>query len=123
VPHHPNLYPFLTRVEADLWDQLPADLSALLAILPQADLYRARMRSKWPFSRRSLVSGRDIGRRGQHLVEAPGENRHPSTALAWWIGAMAGRVAELPLDGQLRCSVTKCVPPWLAPHVAGASLW
>jgi hypothetical protein len=26
-------------VEADLWDQLPADLSALLALLPQADLY------------------------------------------------------------------------------------
>ena len=35
----PEPLPVKDLVEADLWDQLPADLSALLAILPQADLY------------------------------------------------------------------------------------
>jgi transposase, IS6 family len=35
----PEPLPAKDLVEADLWDQLPADLSALLAILPQADLY------------------------------------------------------------------------------------
>ena len=31
--------PVYDLVEADLWDQLPTDLSALLAFLPQADRY------------------------------------------------------------------------------------
>jgi hypothetical protein len=59
---------------------------------------------------------------GNECREAPGDHRHPSMALAWWIGAMAGRVSEWRLDGQLRCSVNTCAQPWLAPHVAGASL-
>jgi hypothetical protein len=29
----------MTRVEADLWSQLPVDVPALLALLPRADLY------------------------------------------------------------------------------------
>jgi len=108
-------------VEADLWDQLPADLPALLALLPQADLYLQDEFQVAFHPTLTRVWSRK-GRRGQRLVEAPGDNRHPSTALAWWIGAMAGRVAELRLDEQLRCSVTKCVQPWLAPNVASASL-
>jgi len=35
----PEPLPVEPLVEADLWDQLPADLTALLALLPQADLY------------------------------------------------------------------------------------
>ncbi len=35
----PEPLPVKALVEADLWDQLPADLPALLALLPQADLY------------------------------------------------------------------------------------
>ena len=34
----PEPLPVHDLVEADLWDQLPADLSALLALLPRADL-------------------------------------------------------------------------------------
>ena len=39
VPATPEPLPVYDLVEADLWNQLPTDLSALLAILPQADLY------------------------------------------------------------------------------------
>ena len=34
----PEPLPVHDLVEADLWSQLPADLTALLALLPQADL-------------------------------------------------------------------------------------
>jgi len=39
VPAVPKPLPVRDLVEADLWSQLPADLTALLARLPQADLY------------------------------------------------------------------------------------
>ena len=39
MPQHPHLYPFMSLFEADLWDQLPADLPNLLTLLPRADLY------------------------------------------------------------------------------------
>ena len=48
----PEPLPVHDLVEADLWSQLPADLEALLALLPHADHYRAPMRCKWPFTRR-----------------------------------------------------------------------
>ena len=35
----PDPLPVHDLVEADLWDQLPADLPELLALLPRADLY------------------------------------------------------------------------------------
>ena len=35
----PEPLPVHDLVEADFWDQLPANLSALLALLPRADLY------------------------------------------------------------------------------------
>src|SRR4051812_34456091 len=35
----PELLPVHDLVEADLWDQLPADLDDLLKLLPGADLY------------------------------------------------------------------------------------
>jgi hypothetical protein len=54
-------------VEADLWDQLPADLPALLTLLPRADLYLRDETQARVWSRK--------GRRAQRLVEAPGDNR------------------------------------------------
>ena len=51
VPAVPEPLPEHDLVEADLWSQLPVDLPALLALLPRADLYRARMRCRWPFTR------------------------------------------------------------------------
>jgi hypothetical protein len=121
VPQHLNLYPCMTRVEADLWDQLPADLAALLAILPQADLY-LQDEIQVAFHPTLTRVWSHKGRRGQRLIEAPGDNRHPSMALVLWIGAMAGSMAEWRLDGQLMCSVNKCAQLWLAPKVADASL-
>jgi hypothetical protein len=47
------------------------------------------------------------GRRGQRLVEAPGDNRHSSMASAWWTGAMAGSMAELLRDAPLMCDVAQ----------------
>ena len=37
----PEPLPVRDLVEADLWDQLPADLEDVFALLPHADLYRA----------------------------------------------------------------------------------
>jgi hypothetical protein len=53
------------------------------------------MRSKLPFTRLSPVSGRDIGRRGQRLVAAPGDNRkvYGFGLLDWRDGWFDGRVA------------------------------
>jgi hypothetical protein len=39
VPAAPTPLPVQDLVEVDLWDQLPADLPELLALLPRADLY------------------------------------------------------------------------------------
>ena len=61
-------------VDADLWDQLPADRPELLALLPRADLYlQDEMQIAWHPTLTRLWSPK--GRRGQRLVEAPGDNR------------------------------------------------
>jgi hypothetical protein len=61
-------------VEPDLWDAVPADVPALLAMLPHADLYvqdevdiRLHPTLTRCWSRR--------GRRGQRLVRAPGQSQ------------------------------------------------
>src|SRR5260221_544374 len=59
-----------------------------------------RMSSKLPFTRRSPVSGlakADVGNAWSRHRAITAR----STALAWWIGAMAGSMAELRLDEQL----------------------
>jgi hypothetical protein len=53
----PEPLPVRDLVEADLWSQLPADVPHLLALLPRADLYAARMRCSLPFTPRSRASG------------------------------------------------------------------
>jgi len=90
----PEPLPVKDLVEADLWDQLPADLSALLAILPQADLY-LQDEIQVAFHPTLTRVWSHKGRRGQRLVEAPGDNRkvYGFGLLDWRDGWFDGRVA------------------------------
>jgi hypothetical protein len=58
-------------VEPDLWDQIPADVPALLAFLPQADLYVQDEVDVRHHPTLTRVWSRK-GRAGQRLVRAPG---------------------------------------------------
>ena len=91
----PEPLPVNDLVEADLWDQLPADMSDLLAFLPQADLYRARMRSNLPFIRPIPVSGEASGAVGNawlRRLETIGIRlRLWLGGLARWLGGWQGR--------------------------------
>ena len=81
-------------VEADLWSQLPADLEALLTLLPGADLYlQDEMQVAFHPTLTRVWSRK--GRRGQRLVEAPGDNRkvYGFGLLDWRDGWFDGRVA------------------------------
>ena len=100
-------------VEADLWAQLPADLQHLLKLLPCAGLYAARMRCSSPFIRRSPGVFRLKGRRGQRLIEAPGDNRKVygfglvDWRDGWFDGRIAtGRTADVFCD-QVRAAVAR----------------
>jgi DDE superfamily endonuclease len=81
-------------VEADLWSQLPVDLPALLALLPQADLYLQDEMQVAFHPTLTRVWCRK-GRRGQRLVEAPGDNRrvYGFGLVDWRDGWFGGRVA------------------------------
>ena len=70
----PAPLPVQDLVEADLWDQLPADLPKLLTLVPRADLYlQDEMQVAFHPTLTRVWSRK--GRRGQRLVEAPGDNR------------------------------------------------
>ena len=101
-PHAPPLPPALAGlVEPDLWAEVPADLPALLALLPHADLdvqdeleVRLHPTLTRCWSRR--------GRFGQRKVRAPGANRKVVAfgAVDWragWVsvGFGLGRTATL----------------------------
>jgi hypothetical protein len=88
----PEPLPVRDLVEADLWSQLPADVPHLLALLPRADLY---LQDEVQFAFHPTLTRVWClkGRRGQRLVEAPGDNRHPSMASGWWTGEMGGLMA------------------------------
>ena len=71
------------------------------------------MSSKWPFTRHSPVSGLGLGRRGQRLVEAPGDNRkvYGFGLVDWrdgWKGGCVapGRTAEVFCE-QVRAAVAR----------------
>ena len=86
--------PMHDLVEADLWSQLPADLEALLALVPGADLYlQDEMQVAFPPTLTRVWCCK--GRRGQRLVEAPGDNRKVSGfgLVDWREGWFDGRVA------------------------------
>ncbi len=110
----PEPLPVHDLVEADLWDQLPADVPALLTLLPRADLYlQDEMQVAFHPTLTRVWCCK--GRRGQRLVEAPGENRkvYGFGLVDWRDGWFDGRVA--PGRTSLMSSVSKCVPPWLVP--------
>ena len=81
-------------VEADLWSQLPADLPELLALVPRADLYLQDEMQVAFHPTLTRVWCRK-GRRGQRLVEAPGDNRrvYGFGLVDWRDGWFDGRVA------------------------------
>ena len=117
---HPNLYPFMTELRLIGGISFPPTWR-LCWLFCRKPTCICRMRSRLPFTQRSPVSG---------LIKVDVGNvwsRHRaitvrSMALVWWIGVMAGSMVEWRLDGQLLCSVNKCVQRWLAPNAAGASL-
>src|SRR5216683_568808 len=90
----PEPLPVTDLVEADLWDQLPADLSALLALLPRADLY-LQDEIQFAFHPTLTRVWSRKGRRGQRLIEAPGDNRkvYGFGLVDWREGWFEGRTA------------------------------
>ena len=91
----PAPLPVQELVEADLWSQLPADLEDLLALLPHADLYlQDEMQVAFHPTLTRVWSRK--GRRGQRLVEAPGDNRkvYGFGLVDWRDGWFSGRVAD-----------------------------
>ncbi|HEY7418694.1 MAG TPA: transposase [Ktedonobacteraceae bacterium] len=90
----PEPLPVHDLVEADLWDQLPAELEDILTLLPHADLYlQDEMQVAFHPTLTRVWSQK--GRRGQRLVEAPGDNRkvYGFGLLDWRDGWFDGRVA------------------------------
>lgn len=90
----PDPLPVKDLVEADLWDQLPADLPALLPLMPQADLY-LQDEVQFAFHPTLTRIWSRKGRRGQRLVEAPGDNRkvYGFGLVDWRDGWFDGRIA------------------------------
>src|SRR6266566_2627215 len=72
----------------------PFDLLDLLALVPRADLSLQDEMQVAFHPTLTRVWCRK-GRRGQRLVQAPLDNRHPCMALGWWTGAMAGSMVGL----------------------------
>src|SRR5579859_5950862 len=90
----PAPLPIHDLVEADLWDQLPANLPDQLTRLPQADLY-LQDEVQFAFHPTLTRVWSRKGRRGQRLVEAPGDNRkvYGFGLVDWRDGWFDGRVA------------------------------
>jgi hypothetical protein len=91
----PEPLPVNDLVEADLRDQLPADLPDLLARLPQADFY-LQDEVQFAFHPTLTRVWSRRGRRGQRLVEAPGDNRkgYGFGLVDWRDGWFDGRIAS-----------------------------
>ena len=90
----PEPLPIHDLVEADLWDQLPADLEDVLALMPRADL-SLQDEIQFAFHPTLTRVWSRKGRRGQRLVEAPGDNRkaYGFGLVDWREGWFDGRVA------------------------------
>lgn len=90
----PEPLPVEPLVEADLCTQLPADLAELLELLPRADLY---LQDEVQFAFHPTLTRLWClkGRRGQRLIEAPGDNRkvYGFGLVDWRDGWFDGRIA------------------------------
>jgi transposase len=86
--------PAAELVDADLLDQVPPDLEALLQLLPSADVY---LQDEIQFAFHPTLTRLWCrkGRRGQRLVEAPGANATVDGlgSVDWCAGWFDGRVA------------------------------
>jgi transposase len=108
----PAPLPITALVEADLWDQLPADVPALLAMLPCADLYLQDEVQVAFHPTLTRVWCRK-GRRGQRLVDAPGDNQkmYGFGVVDWRDGWFAGDLAPQrtagPFCAQLRAAAER----------------
>jgi transposase len=90
----PEPLPAKDVVEADLWNQLPADQASLLSLVPQADLsLQDGIQFAWHPTLTRIWSRK--GRRGQRLIQAPGENRkvYGFGLVDWRDGWVDGRPA------------------------------
>ncbi len=104
-------------VEADLWTQLPADVLHLLKLLPCADLY-LQDEVQFAFHPTLTRLWSLKGRRGQRLIEAPGDNRKVygfglvDWRVGWFDGRIAtGRTADVFCD-QVRAAVARSTARW-----------
>ncbi len=90
----PEPLPVRDLVEADLWSHLPANVTDLLALLPRADLY-LQDEVQFAFHPTLTRVWSLKGRRGQRLVEAPGDNRkvYGFGLVDWRDGWFDGRIA------------------------------
>jgi len=90
----PEPLPVRDLVEADLWSQLPADLPELLARLSRVDLY-LQDEVQFAFHPTLTRLWSLKGRRGQRLIEAPGDNRkvYGFGLVDWRDGWFDGRIA------------------------------
>ena len=108
----PEPPPVHDLVEPDLWDQLPDDLPALLALLPSADLYLQDEVQVAFHPTLTRVWCRK-GRRGQRLVEARGDNQKVDGfgLVDWRDGWFDGRLAPQrtadPFCDQLRAAAER----------------
>src|SRR5216684_5362359 len=108
----PESLPVRDLVEVDLWSQLPADLPHLLAVVPRADLY-LQDEVQFAFHPTLTRLWSLKGRRGQRLIEAPGDNRRVygfglvDWRDGWFDGRIAtGRTADVFCD-QVRAAVAR----------------
>ena len=94
MPHYPNLYPstILSRLTCGI--SAPFDLPDLLVRLPQADLY-LQDEVQFAFHPTLTRVWSRKGRRGQRLIEAPGDNRkvYGFGLVDWRDGWFDGRIA------------------------------
>jgi hypothetical protein len=91
----PELPPVSDLVDADLLDQIPADLQPLLSLVPKADIYLQDEVQCAHHPTITRVWSRR-GRRGQRLVEAPGNNSkfYGFGIVDWRDGWFNGTIAE-----------------------------
>jgi hypothetical protein len=104
--------PLTALVEPELLDAVPADVPALLALLPRADLY---LQDEVQFALHPTLTRVWCrrGRRGQRLVAAPGDNRKVygfglvDWRNGWFDGRLAPGRAAAPFCDQLTAAVTR----------------
>jgi len=108
----PELPPVSDLVDADLLDQVPPDLQALLLLVPNADIYLQDEVQCAHHPTITRVWSRR-GRRGQRLVEAPGNNSKfygfgiVDWRDGWFDGTIANRRQAEPFCEQLKVALAR----------------